>query len=407
MSKKRKRNVQKRNAGSEGSLPSTSTGVSFLLSQEAYDMLCVTGYTRMDRIPAIVAACRKIAEVIGMMTIHLMENTKNGDLRLENELSRKIDIDPCSTMTRSQFIEFVVMTMLLYGKGNAIVRVKTKSGILEDLQPIPSERVNLVPDVTGYKYKVLIDGVEYDSDEVLHFIYNPDRYYPWRGMGVTASLKDVADTLRQAQATEKGFMESKWKPSVIVKVDGINEQFANKEGRRKLLDEYVETYGAGEPWVVPADQISVEQIRPLSLSDIALKDNVELDTKKVASLLGVPAFLLGVGQYNQKEWNNFVQTKIRSVVLYLQQEMTRKLIISPKWYLRFNFLSAMDYDLQTISTVYLAMQDRGDVTGNEVRDRIGMSPKDGLDELKILENYIPTDMSGNQKKLVQEGEENA
>lgn len=407
MSKKRKRNVQKRNAGSEGNLPSVNSGAAFLLSQDAYDMLCVTGYTRMDRIPAIVAACRKIAEVIGMMTIHLMENTKNGDVRIENELSRKIDIDPCSTMNRSQFIEDIVMTMLLYGRGNAIVRVKTRAGILQNLQPIPADRFSLVPDATGYKYTVLIDGVEYDPDEVLHFVYNPDRYYPWRGMGVTASLKDVADTLRQAQATEKGFMESKWKPSIIVKVDGMSERFATKEGRRKLLNEYVETQGVGEPWVIPAEQLSVEQVRPLSLADIALKDNVELDTKKVASLLGVPAFLLGVGQYNQKEWNNFVQTKIRSVVLYLQQEMTRKLIISPKWYLRFNFLSAMDYDLQTISTVYLAMQDRGDVTGNEVRDRVGMSPRKGLDELKILENYIPTDMSGNQKKLIQEGEENA
>ena len=32
-----------------------------------------------------------------------------------------------------------------------------------------------------------------------------------------------------------------------------------------------------------------------------------------------------------------------------------------------------------------------------------MSPRDGLDELRILENYIPYDMSGQQKKLVQEG----
>jgi hypothetical protein len=59
----------------------------------------------------------------------------------------------------------------------------------------------------------------------------------------------------------------------------------------------------------------------------------------------------------------------------------------------------LDYDLNTIATVYTAMQDRGDVDGNEVRDRIGMSPREGLDELKVLENYIPNDMSGLQNKL--------
>lgn len=396
MSRKRK----KANAGTE----KRSGGVSVLLAQDTFDNFCLSGYTRLDRVPAVVAACRKIAEVIGMMTIHLMENTNDGDVRIQNELSRKIDIDPCRTMTRSQLVEYLVMCMLLYGKGNAIVRVKTRAGILQNLQPIPPERFSLIPDATGYSYTVNIDGISYEPDELLHFVYNPDRHYPWMGMGVTATLKAIAECLDQAAATEKGFMESKWKPSIIVKADGLVEGFSTKEGRRKLIEEYLETSSAGEPWIVPADLLEIQEIRPLSLSDIALNDNVILDTKKVASLFGVPPFLLGVGEYNQKEWNNFIQTKIRSIALHMQQVLTRGLIINPKWYLRFNFLSAMDYDLQTIATVFTALQDRGDVTGNEVRDRIGLSPKDGLDELKVLENYIPADMSGLQKKLVQEEE---
>lgn len=393
-----------RNAGSDGTLPSVKSGVAFLLSQESYDMLCPAGFTRLDRVPAVVAACRRIAEAVGAMTIHLMENTDDGDVRIQNELSRKIDIDPCRTMTRAQYIEYIVMCMLMYGKGNAIVRVKTRYGLIQNLQPIPPDRFSILPDATGYDYRVLIDGVEYDPDEIMHFVYNPDRHYPFMGMGVTATLKDVADLLNQAAATEKGFMESKWKPSLIIKADAMIEQFSTKEGRSKLIEEYITTSKAGEPWVIPADQIDVKEVRPLSLSDIALNDNVQLDTKKVAALLGVPAFLLGVGEYSQKEWNNFIQNKVKSFATYLQQEMTRKLILNPRWYLRFNVMSLLDYDLNTITNVMTSLQDRGDVTGNEVRDRIGMSPKDGLDELKILENYIPADMSGNQSKLIQEGE---
>ena len=51
----------------------------------------------------------------------------------------------------------------------------------------------------------------------------------------------------------------------------------------------------------------------------------------------------------------------------------------------------------------LAGVDRGVATGNEWRDRVGMQPLDGLDELRILENYIPADMIGNQAKLVPNG----
>ena len=86
-------------------------------SAEAYDILCGDGYTSLDQNPEIVAACRKIAEVVGAMTIHVMENTERGDERVINELSRKIDINPCSTMTRQTFIEAIVMKLLLYGAG--------------------------------------------------------------------------------------------------------------------------------------------------------------------------------------------------------------------------------------------------------------------------------------------------
>ena len=200
-------------------------------------------------------------------------------------------------------------------------------------------------------------------------------------------------------------MESKWKPSVIVKVDALTEEFSSQSGRQKLLESYVKSADVGEPWLIPAEQFSVEQIRPLSLADLAISDVVKLDKSTVASVLGIPAFLLGIGEFNQKEWEMFINTTILNIVMGLQQEMTKKLILSPKMYLRFNYWSLLNWDIKTISDVLLAGSDRGFISGNEYRDRIGFEPREGLDELRILENYIPYDMSGAQKKLVQSNEE--
>lgn len=365
--------------------------------------ICCPGYTTLDENPEVVTACRRIAELVGMLTIHIMENTDDGDKRIVNELSAKLDINPNPCMTRKAFIEACVMNLLLYGDGNSIVKVNTSQGYLDSLEPVPASMVSF--NGTWNDYNVIINGRVYDKDDVLHFRINPRKDYMWQGRGFRVLLSDLVQNLKQASLTEKAFFKSKWKPSMIIKVDALTEEFASPEGRQKLLDSYVKSSNVGEPWLIPAEQFQVEQVRPLSLSDLALADNVKLDKQAVASIIGVPAFLLGVGDYKKEEWNSFINSQIKSIVMSLQQEMTKKLILSPKWYVRFNILSLLDWDLKTISDVFCALSDRGYVNGNEVRDKIGMSPADGLNEFRVLENYIPYEMSGMQKKLIQEGKD--
>ncbi len=364
---------------------------------------CPIGYTRLSDNPEVVTACRRIAELVGMLTIHIMENTESGDKRIVNELSAKLDINPNPAMTRKTFIEACVMNLLLYGDGNAVVQVNTHDGLLGSLQPIPASQVNFQP-IGMYDYSVTIGGKAYNKDDVLHFRINTDPEYLWKGRGFRILLRDLAGNLAQARKTEAAFFRSEYKPSLIVKVDALVDEFSSAEGRQKLIDSYMKPAEPGQPWIIPAEQFQVEQVKPLSLADLAMSDSVKIDKQTIASILGVPAFILGAGDYNQKEWNNFVNTQLKSIVMSIQQEMTRKLIISPKWYVRFNIMSLLDWDLQTISSVFCAMGDRGYVSGNEVRDKLGMSPREGLDELKVLENYIPWDMSALQKKLKQEDE---
>ena len=384
--------------------PAAKRSVVWFADNKTYDTLECRGYTSLSHNPEVCAAVDTIARLIGSMTIHLMRNTDRGDIRVINELSRMVDITPNEYMTRFNFISWIVKQLYLDGNGNAVVYPVTSRGYLRELRPIPPAFASFVPDGL-YGYSVYIAGEEFNPNSLLHFVLNPSSYYPWLGKGYTLQLMDVANNLKQAAATEKGFMSSKWKPSLVVKVDALVDEFASKEGRKKLLESYAMSGEAGEPWLIPAEQFEVQQVKPLTLSDLALADFVKLDKQTVASILGIPPFVLGVGEFKRDAWNSFVNTTIMPIAENIQQELTRKLLYSPDFYFRFSSRSLYNYDLKDLASVADEQYVRGIMTGNEVRDWLNLEPLDGLDELVLLENYIPIDRLGDQKKLIQKGGE--
>lgn len=375
-----------------------NTANTVLVSSDVFNEFIRSGFVTLDKCPEIVTACHEIANLIASMTIRLMSNTADGDIRIENELSRKVDIYPHKYMTRHVWMEAIIMNLLLYGKGNSIVLPQTRGGMLDSLLPVDPSLVSFINE-TNDSYQVMINGQVFDPDDLIHLALNPNPHKPYEGQGLTVYARDVAENLKQAGATTKAFMSSKYMPSVIVKVDALTDEFSNKEGRDKLTRDYLETSEAGKPWMIPAGLLEVEQVKPLSIADLAIDKTVELDKKTVASIVGVPSFVLGVGTYNQDEWNHFINDRVHGIAQMVEQEFTKKLLLNPNWYFEFSMHSLHAYNLKDIADVYGDLYTKGLVTGNEVRARLSLGYKDGLDELMLLENYIPLAKSGDQGKL--------
>lgn len=370
-----------------------------LCSPDVWTILCGDGYKPVTSCPEVQMCAGVYADLISCMTIHLMQNTDQGDVRIKNELAKKLDISPNKDMTRSTFMSLLVSTLILHG--NQVTIPRYNGELLEELQPVKPSMVSFRQD--GENYRVYAGGREYSPDEVLHFLIRPDPEQPWQGQGFQVALADVVRSLRQTNATKEAIMKSP-APSIIVKVDGLTEEFASKEGRRKLREQYLDASETGQPWMIPSEAFSVEQVKPLTLNDLAIEKSLELDKKAVAAMMGVPSFLVGVGEFKREEFNWFVSTRVMAVAKSIEQELTKKLLYSPDLYWRFNYRSLLNYDIGELVNAGKEMVDRMALRRNEWRDWLGFAPDPDMDELLALENYIPADRLGDQGKLVGGGE---
>lgn len=363
----------------------------------------LSGYTKLSKCPEVILAVDRIADLISNMTIHLMHNTSNGDQVVKNGLYRAVDINPCEGMTRKQFMQFIVRTLLLDGDGNAVVIPKfTEDGLIKDLIPVPASHFSIRTS-SDFRdgYKIQIDNKEYNPDSLIHFVLNPSFENPYKGQSYRIQLKDIVKTLKAGVDTKQEFLSGRYMPSLIIRIDGDDEELLSNEGKNRIYNKYIGSQRAGAPWIVPEGVVTdIKEITPLSLKDIAINDSIEAEKELVAALLGIPAFMLGIGEFNKTEYNNFIKDKILSIAKTIEQTLTQALLTSEDYYFKFNIRSLYSYDLTTLSNVGATLFNQGILTGNEVRDWIGLSPKEGLDDLKILENYIPIEDSGKQKKLV-------
>lgn len=357
-------------------------------------VLAGRGYHMLSDAPEVVAAIRIIADLISSAPIHLMENTEHGDTRVRDALARKIDVDPWSLGTRQTWVQWIVATEL--AEGESVVIPQTSGTMISDLIPAPN--ATLVRPVGSTSYTAHYNGHSLDAADILHFRLHPDPLNPWRGIGPQVQLQQVVDSIVQTAETKTAYMSSEYKPPIVIAVNS-DSPLSDETTRTKFIEKYLKRSSKSEPLIVPADLMNISQVKPLSLTDLAIKDGVELDRKTVASIFGIPGFLLGVGSFNKDEYNTFISRTIVPICRGIEQELTKKLLYSETRYFRFNTRRLYSYSLQELSQIALQMRNAGLMTGNEGRNWLDLPPKDGLNDLVMLENYLPADRLGDQKKL--------
>ena len=402
MAKKRKYTSQRGRDAPTAKRTGLITGVSLTDSDGWREILC-SGYRPVMECPTIRRCVDVYAHLIASMTIRIMKNGEKGDERIKDGLSRVIDINPMPHMTRVNWLTLLTRTMLT--RGNAFVLPIYRAGFLSALKILPPGETYIIQ-VDESDYRVQYRGISYTPDAILNFVFEPDENRPYIGKGWSAHLSDVVKAIT-ATTNAKLAVQSSTFPSIIVKVDGFSKELQTAEGRDELAEKFVVSKKAGKPWMIQADSFDVQQVKPLSLTDLAIKDSVELDLKSAAALTGIPAFELGVGSYNADEHRKFVATSVMYIAQIIQQTLTDGLLYAPDRYISLNPMSLMAYNMTDLVNNGKEMVDRNALTRNEWRGMIGFAPREDMEQKLILENYIPEEKAGDQKKLKGGGEDEA
>lgn len=405
--------------------------IDWLIYQGNIDF--INGFSKLKDRPEIIAVVDKIANLVASQTIKLVENeedengNKLGDKRINNGLAAKLDRNPNDYMTRHAFIKNLIYTLYLEGDGNAITLVDLKKGDLtdyvedvkngrenyiENLIPVEAGKVTFEKNDGRYKkikapYIVMVNGKPIDPANVLHFRIGANTANPWIGRGPAVPLKSVAGNLARLDNIQKEYLTNAYFPSLILKwnvFSGGNSKIGEKMD--KLFKGWNKDRKPGDVLNIPSLEAEIEQIKPMPLNDLAIKDGVDIAKNTIATIFGVPLFLTdGSVSFNKDEYNQFINTTIVPLSQMISQELTRKLIIKDNQYIKLDYSKLYKHDAPEIAMLKNLVA-AGAISRNELRDKMGLEPsdKEGMNDFITLENYIPVNKLGEQKKLLQGGE---
>ncbi|ATC60539.1 phage portal protein [Pseudolactococcus raffinolactis] len=372
----------------------TSNTVGYFMKSDIESAI-VGGYTKLSDSPEVTTAINTVADLVSNMTIQLMKNSEKGDTRVKNELSRLVDIAPNAYQTRKSFIFWIVKSMML--NGDAVVMPITRSGAIKELRPLPASKIRFYYDADDeFNYAIRYKNKNYTPEDLLHFVLNPDENLAFMGTSYKVNLNDVTHNLKQASATKRSFMSSEYMPSLVMMVD--SDADLDEDEREKFEEKYLKRKDKNKPLLLPDGLVKFETIKPLTLEDLAIHESVKVDKETVASILGIPSFVLGVGTYSKDEWNNFINTKIMSIAQIIQQTLN-KLIVEPDMYFTFNPRSLYNYSLVEQVNAITALVKVNTLRRNEGRNWLGLAPDSEMDDLIVLENYLLQQDLSKQGKL--------
>lgn len=327
-----------------------------------------------------------IGGLIGSLTIKVMEKKDEAEERITDGMSYLLDIAPCERMTRMEWMKKLVKE--IYLEGRCYVYPQEKDGYLYKLKIL--EKSTLKDGVLFYVEDGQIKQV--DEEKCLKFAFY--------SFDVARLMKEKLQNIKTAMELKKYFLKTAFKPNLQMILDGAMTTTETTKIAQELAQSIEESRDNNRPYIVPRDSLELVEMEKLTYSNLGVESAVDNEKLAIANAIGVPPFLLGVGNYNAEEYNAFIKCYLLPKLKMIEQTLSL-IFYSPFRYVKFSTKSLYQFGLEEQTSLVNKGLSMGYITGNEAREFLGFERvnQEELDEFRILENYIPLDMAGEQKKL--------
>jgi HK97 family phage portal protein len=335
-----------------------------------------------------------------------------GDIELDSHPLISLLNRPNPTQAGNEYFQSLYSFLLL--SGNSYALASSVNGVPNELYLLRPDRMEIEPSATSipkaYKYKLNNQVVaKYDADpktgqsEVKHFkMWNPLDDY----LGCSPLMAAAVD-LDQHNMIAKhniGLLVNGARPSgaIIFKPqDDLGNSTMLTDGQRQQISQdleqrFVGTKNAGRPVLLEGDFDWKEMA--MSPKDMDFLENKHMAAKDIALCFGVPSQLIGI-----PDSQTYANVQEARLALYEETIMplAQRIISDLNEWLAPSFGDEINiqYDFESIPAMterrrriyenVTAAVREGIISRNEARERLGLEPITGGDEVFIAANLFP------------------
>jgi HK97 family phage portal protein len=357
------------------------------------------------RITTVFACIKVLAEAVGTIPCNLYK--LKGDRRErqpENKLHYLVNRSPNDFMTSSEFWEWAIVSLALHG--NAYVWMnRTRSGKVVQFLPLPFTAVSVhveAQNIVSYQVTVGVNGVD------KHYNVPPADMLHFKGLsldgitGVSPITYNSAMLLgaRESQTYQTNVLLNGASPKGVLQTEGVLDDDAYERIKASWEASHQGTNNAGSVAILEAGL----EFKGMSMSpaDIKLMEQMKYTRSEIAGLYGVPPHR--IGDLDKSTYTNiealsrmFHRDTLKPWLNRFEKRLNHTLLDTATQEFKFDSTEYLAGDLETEVAAYTAMLDRGVVSPNEFRRRMGMNPRDGGDEYASISNN-PQQETGNENE---------